>query len=239
MNLPCAANQSSLAAVLGLRRGLAWLRGVMVGGGPTKLSLLDKAGDTTRWVEIGQTFAGYTVKAYDPAKETVTLLKDGKELRLRLNASQISDVPADASAAAPTAGTAKISYETARKIFNNLRQIAAASDQYYLENGKNTVTLDELIGPTKYIKQLNPEAGENYGALKLSAGNELFSVMTASGERITWDGGGKGSSFYSVRPGDTLVQIAQKTGSTLVQLIDLNGIDNPTSVKVGQMLRVK
>ena len=60
------------------------LQGVVVGAGPTKLSLINKADDTTRWVEVGQSFAGYKITAYDSATETATLTKEGApELRLR------------------------------------------------------------------------------------------------------------------------------------------------------------
>jgi type IV pilus assembly protein PilA len=49
-----------------------------------------------------------------------------------------------------------------KAIMNNLRQLAAASDQYYLETGKTTTTYDEIVGPTKYVKHVNAVAGENY-----------------------------------------------------------------------------
>jgi type IV pilus assembly protein PilA len=49
-----------------------------------------------------------------------------------------------------------------KAVLNNARQLSAASDQYYLENGASTVTITDLIGPTTYIKALNSVANENY-----------------------------------------------------------------------------
>src|ERR1019366_1179110 len=49
-----------------------------------------------------------------------------------------------------------------KAVLNNARQLSAASDQYYLENGISTVTLSDLLGPTSYIKALNSVANETY-----------------------------------------------------------------------------
>jgi type IV pilus assembly protein PilA len=49
-----------------------------------------------------------------------------------------------------------------KAVLNNARQLSAASDQYYLENGVSTVTLTDLMGPTSYIKALNSVANEVY-----------------------------------------------------------------------------
>lgn len=158
------------------------LRGVMVGPGPTRLSLLDKTNDTTRWVEIGQTFAGYNVTAYDAATESATLTKDGGELRLRLNAAAVKESAAESTAASPAPDPAVVT----RAVLNNLRQIAAAADQYYLETGKTSVTLAELVGPEKYIKQLKPVDGESYEGLQLKQTSEGFKVTTAHGVSVSY-----------------------------------------------------
>ena len=49
-----------------------------------------------------------------------------------------------------------------KTVLNNARQISAAADQYYLENGVSTVTLGNLIGTTNYVKALNLVANETY-----------------------------------------------------------------------------
>jgi type IV pilus assembly protein PilA len=49
-----------------------------------------------------------------------------------------------------------------KAVLNNARQLSAASDQYYLENGVSSVILTDLVGPTTYIKSLNTVANESY-----------------------------------------------------------------------------
>ncbi len=49
-----------------------------------------------------------------------------------------------------------------KAVMNNARQLAAAADQYYLENGVSSVTLGSLIGTTNYVKALNLVANETY-----------------------------------------------------------------------------
>ena len=49
-----------------------------------------------------------------------------------------------------------------KAVLNNARQLSAASDQYYLENGVSTVIISDLLGPTSYIKVLNTVALETY-----------------------------------------------------------------------------
>ena len=43
-----------------------------------------------------------------------------------------------------------------------VRQLSAAADQYYLENGVSTVELRQLVGATNYVKAVNTVAGESY-----------------------------------------------------------------------------
>jgi hypothetical protein len=49
-----------------------------------------------------------------------------------------------------------------KAVVNNLRQLSAAADQFYLETNKTSATYADLVGPDKYIRQINPVAGENY-----------------------------------------------------------------------------
>ncbi len=43
---------------------------------------------------------------------------------------------------------------------------------------------------------------------------------------------------YTIKPGETLAQIAQRYGLTVQQLAALNGISNPNHVQAGQEIRV-
>src|ERR1043166_7063013 len=49
-----------------------------------------------------------------------------------------------------------------KAVLNNARQMAAAADQYYLENGATFAVTDSLIGATNYVKALNTVASETY-----------------------------------------------------------------------------
>ena len=49
-----------------------------------------------------------------------------------------------------------------KAVLNNARQLAAAADQYFLENGVSSVTQGSLVGSTNYVKALNLVANESY-----------------------------------------------------------------------------
>lgn len=49
-----------------------------------------------------------------------------------------------------------------KAVLNNARQMAAAADQYYLENGATYAGSASLIGATNYVKALNTVANEAY-----------------------------------------------------------------------------
>ncbi len=49
-----------------------------------------------------------------------------------------------------------------KAVLNNARQMAAAADQYYLENGATFAAATNLIGATNYVKALNTVASEGY-----------------------------------------------------------------------------
>ncbi len=49
-----------------------------------------------------------------------------------------------------------------KAVLNNARQMAAAADQYYLENGATFAASSNLVGATFYVKALNTVANETY-----------------------------------------------------------------------------
>ena len=49
-----------------------------------------------------------------------------------------------------------------KAVLNNMRLLAGAADQYFLEFGRNEVAFDELVGPDHYIKTFQLVAGEQY-----------------------------------------------------------------------------
>lgn len=68
----------------------------------------------------------------------------------------------------------------AKTIENNIRQIGAAADQYFLETGAATVNVTErLVGASNYIKNpIVPVAGETYPV----------SISTGMAFTMTWNG---------------------------------------------------
>ena len=49
-----------------------------------------------------------------------------------------------------------------KAVLNNARQLSAAADQYFLENGVSTVASTDLVGATNYVKVVNTVASETY-----------------------------------------------------------------------------
>lgn len=45
---------------------------------------------------------------------------------------------------------------------NNVRQLVAAADQYYLENGASEARYSDIVGPDKYVRTIRPVVGEKY-----------------------------------------------------------------------------
>ena len=51
-----------------------------------------------------------------------------------------------------------------KTVLNNARQLSAAADQYFLEQGVSTVVKTDLVGTSNYVKALNTVAKETYPA---------------------------------------------------------------------------
>jgi hypothetical protein len=73
-----------------------------------------------------------------------------------------------------------------KSIVNNLRMLASAADQYYLENGVKEATLDQLVGPNAYIKNLKPVDGEDYSELVISLDTKEWVITSASGIKVSY-----------------------------------------------------
>jgi type IV pilus assembly protein PilA len=74
-----------------------------------------------------------------------------------------------------------------KAMINNLRQLAAAADQFFLENGVTKVTLDQIVGPDKYVRKLIAVDGEDYSKLDLTQGVTPWKVVSASGVTASYD----------------------------------------------------
>lgn len=69
-----------------------------------------------------------------------------------------------------------------KMIQNNLRQFSAAAQQYMLENAKDVVKYDDIVGPGKYIETLNPVLGEDYKSIVVHSTDASITVTTAAGK---------------------------------------------------------
>jgi type IV pilus assembly protein PilA len=49
-----------------------------------------------------------------------------------------------------------------KAVLNNARQLGAAADQYFLENGVASAAITSLVGSSAYVKALNTVANETY-----------------------------------------------------------------------------
>ncbi len=49
-----------------------------------------------------------------------------------------------------------------KAVTNNMRQLGAAADQFFLENGTNQAAIASLVGSSNYVKALSTVANENY-----------------------------------------------------------------------------
>ena len=72
-----------------------------------------------------------------------------------------------------------------KAVMNNTRQLAAAADQYFLENGVSSVTQGSLVGSTNYVKSLNLVANETYPA-GYTQGQAITVLGVAGARTITY-----------------------------------------------------
>ena len=72
-----------------------------------------------------------------------------------------------------------------KAVLNNARQLSAAADQYYLENGVSTVASSNLVGAAAYVKAINTVAGETYPA-GYSQGETITINSIAGARTITY-----------------------------------------------------
>jgi len=72
-----------------------------------------------------------------------------------------------------------------KAVLNNARQLSAAADQHFLENGVTSVLSANLVGATNYIKALETVASETYPT-GLTQGVTLTISSVAGARTITY-----------------------------------------------------
>ena len=168
--------------------------GVMIDGTRTRIGLVDSSTGTAGWVRVGGSFLGYTVSAYDPVKETVTLTRDDRPpLAIRLKDAILLLSP-------PPSPWAQPSNAQRAAVAENLRQLAAAAAQFYSETGADAATLGDLVGPGKPLEQLESVAGESYTNIVMRRDTPGVAVTTPDGTRISSDGTSTAADGSTITP---------------------------------------
>lgn len=80
-------------------------------------------------------------------------------------------------------------YELQQAMLNNLRQVAAARDQFALEHGHPAASIEDLVGVKKYIRTLRTVGGEDYWSVSMVPEQPL-TVATPDGVSVTFDPSG-------------------------------------------------
>lgn len=75
-----------------------------------------------------------------------------------------------------------------KAILNNLRQIASAADQYFIEEGYASANYADLVGTDKYVKSLEPVAREDYATTfpTIATGFTQLQITTPAGLTVTF-----------------------------------------------------
>lgn len=89
--------------------------------------------------------------------------------------------------------------EIQQAVLNNLRQVAAARDQYVLENGRPPGSITDLVGTNSYIRRLRSVAGESYANISTDRRSPL-TVTTSDGLVITYDPEGNRTTQVAMSP---------------------------------------
>lgn len=72
-----------------------------------------------------------------------------------------------------------------KAVLNNARQLSAAADHYYLENGVTTVAVANLVGGTNFIRVQNAVAKETYPT-EMTQGVTLTITGIAGARTVTY-----------------------------------------------------
>jgi type IV pilus assembly protein PilA len=72
-----------------------------------------------------------------------------------------------------------------KAVLNNARQLAAAADQYMMENGVGFAVYSDLVGATNYVKSIDLVANERYPT-DYTAGTTITVLAIAGSRTLTY-----------------------------------------------------
>lgn len=118
-----------------------------------------------------------------------------------------------ASRRSPNIGMVR--HEVQQAILNNLRQIAAARDQFQLENGRPPDSIHALVGDRAFIRRVRTVGGEAYDGLPMNGGP--LTVTTPDGIAVTYDPAGVLTTKPDVPPEVLRVQQLREKVAPLIE----------------------
>jgi hypothetical protein len=76
-----------------------------------------------------------------------------------------------------------------KAVMNNIRQLAAAADRYFLETSKTVCGYRDLVGnePNKYVRSISPITGEDYTKMLFRKGQSQITVLLPDGRKVTYE----------------------------------------------------
>jgi hypothetical protein len=163
-------------------------------------------GKPSGWLNLGDTYAGYTIKAFDTATSTLELVQDGKSTKVTLvNGAGVKDAPA------PTAAT----LADAEHLFKVMRfdeMMAKMLDQQKKTMGP---MLQQQMSAAAARMKLTPDEQQQFVAFQQKSIDDMMSSMLgpdmrsqmeqAYSEIFTKDELDGLSAFYSTPSGQALV----------------------------------
>ena len=73
-----------------------------------------------------------------------------------------------------------------KAITNNMRQLGAAADQYFLEQGVTSANITALVGSSAYVKALSTVANESY-PLAFTQGSAIIVTNISGARTLTYN----------------------------------------------------
>ncbi len=135
------------------------LRGLLATGGERRFALSVPGDGQTAWVGVGDSFAGWKLSAYRQAEDALVLVKDGREILLKLSSSKIGVTDEKATLADAEAVLGKMKFEA---------MIGRMLDQQ--KKGMMSMTMKMTGNP----KGVDPAA---YAAFQSKVADAMFAAM--------------------------------------------------------------